>query len=204
MDIKNSVWVIDKSGIQALFFFHEDKKFRPEDFFKKNNIDLECDVSCLSELANDNYSSCNRNLFTGDSKTSGGEGYGLVINQISGTITSSQLDPSGVIIDSRSSPSTQTLWDSTPFMSNMKNSFDQACIHTARDLGKDREVFILTDDGGILRQAKSVELIKCLRPVDVLKLMVKDKFISWQKGVSVFRKWKEHNWVHGLESYRDI
>lgn len=211
---ENSTCIIDKSGTQTLFYFPNDKKFKPFEFFIKNKIDLVFADSSLAQYSFQDYPNCQKTLFTGaevvsaalTSKTAGEQEVQFVMSKINATITLKDIEPSGYPVYMESSLiQISSLWDASPFMINSKNFIDKQIIHTARNKEKNhKKVFILTEDQGIIKQIKSLELIKYLRSVDVLKWMVKDKFISQQKGVAVFNKWKTYNWIHGIESFKDI
>lgn len=205
--------IIDKSGIQALFYFPLDTKFKPLDFLKENKVDLVFANTSLAEFTFQNYLKCTKTLFTGaeivsnalSSKTVGESGDSFVICQTTGTVTLKQFDPSGFPLSSHVPiQEFSTLWDSSPFMLNTKNTIDRQTIISARNQQKNnKKVFMLIDDKGIIKQLK-LELIKFLIPINILKWMVEDKFISRQKGVAIFKKWKLYNWTHDVKSFKDL
>jgi hypothetical protein len=210
---KNSIGIIDKSGIQAIFYFSNDSKFKPFEFFIKKDITLTFTEASLPEFTFQDYKNCNRTLFTGTevvsvalgSKTAGQQEDNFVLSQTNATLTLRQLDPSGIpLIFTPLLPQFLTLWDTTAFMTNVNNVIDRQIIHSVRDEERNnKKVFVLTNDKGIIQQVKT-ESIKFLRSIDILKWMVKDKFISYQKGVAIFKKGKLNNWTHGLEFFKDI
>jgi len=215
LEYENSTAILDQSGVQQLGFFVSQCSVEVYKFMEIKNITLSATPKSSRELS---YQAYDQNLFSGDysstlSDANNKQNY--ILSRTNCSLTLKELDNKGypitiVSISNDKNNFQSLLWDSSHSFKRMKNNkrsnADISSIFLARNLALNGvKFFCFSNDSDQINQFR-IEGYKYLRPSDFLTWMVKDNYITRQKGVWCYEKAKKHNlrWMEKNRKFSDI
>jgi len=202
---ENSYAILDQSAWQQVEFWRVSCDLNIYPFLKNKGIKVIATTESAQELS---YQSYQPDLLSGHfsgTSTNSGDKDNYILSSTNGSLTTDNLDFGGYRIEISNSIQEinnkdlfqPSLWDSTSAFQRMKRNkrskADISNIYLARILSNQgKNFFVFTNDGDQVKQSE-IEGFKYMRPIEFLVWLVKDEYITRQKGVWIFEKMKKHD-----------
>jgi hypothetical protein len=210
---EHSIMIPDQSAWQQAEFSMTTSGINIYKFFESKDIQIITTPASARELS---YQAYHQTLFGGrynESLTASGlnSQQEFVLSSTNGSLTFKNLDQGYPIeIVDKGISHQGLLWDSSVMMKKMlrnrRSDADPSNIYLGRSLQqKKKSFFIFLNDQTQIKQVE-LEGFKYLRPDKLIRWMVRDGFISWQKALGDFKKKKKENgsWYPPNKTFKEL